>query len=352
MPYWENSNFRLEIEEVFGNENSLDIESSVAVTRKFQIRQEERDSVDFEPIPFALANLIFYDYVMRFEYEYHDLPFRQIRFVEDKEKIGEIFDADVVYSWDYQKELDEQRQEITLPTFSIIGGKKQQLLPVITQVNGTAINEVKRYTKSSSDTLIEYKMLGWDGKKYNGVELESPNLKFMVPAWYPASCFQTTFMKRLMQFVGSVNLYLFYGLEPGECKYLGPEQSWVTRTVETGSPQNPTEMIRCVELQHQFQVQLTRENVKIGDITIPTIPGWDYVDVHYEEALVDIGDGNQTPLAIAQQVDIVPVCKYKDLWILFDGRILEGLWDGPNFWNKYHGMSPEDVTKLVNRAFE
>ena len=66
----------------------------------------------------------------------------------------------------------------------------------------------------------------------------------------------------------------FYGCEPGECKYLGPEQSWVTRTVETQNPQEPVAMIRVIELQHHFHVQLNQEDVEIGDITVDKIPGW------------------------------------------------------------------------------
>jgi hypothetical protein len=61
-----------------------------------------------------------------------------------------------------------------------------------------------------------------------------------------------------MNFVGTVNSKKFYGLLPCECKYLGPEQSWVTRTIETGNSEKPVEMIRVIELQHQFQVQLEK----------------------------------------------------------------------------------------------
>jgi hypothetical protein len=87
-------------------------------------------------------------------------------------------------------------------------------------------------------------------------------------------------------------------------------------------------MIRVIELQHQFAVQTEQEDVIIGDMTIPYIPGWDYVDVHYEDSLVDIGDGKKTPLAIPQQVDVVPIHVRKDLWELFNWKILEGLWEG------------------------
>ena len=91
---WGNSIFKLEIDEVFGNEGSLDLGSNVSVTRKFQVRQVEHKGVPFKPIPYAIAKLGFYDYVMQQESYYLDLPFKQIRFVEDKEKIGEIFDAE------------------------------------------------------------------------------------------------------------------------------------------------------------------------------------------------------------------------------------------------------------------
>jgi hypothetical protein len=128
MPVWQNDTFKLEVEEVFGNETSLSLDSSVSINRKFQVRQVERDGVDFEPIPYALANLCFYDFVQRFEPFYMDLPFKQIRLVEDAEKIGEIFDAEVVYSLEFVKYEDEE-QEFTLPTFSMTGGKKKQLLP-------------------------------------------------------------------------------------------------------------------------------------------------------------------------------------------------------------------------------
>ncbi|MCL2709734.1 MAG: hypothetical protein FWE95_02540 [Planctomycetaceae bacterium] len=40
-------------------------------------------------------------------------------------------------------------------------------------------------------------------------------------------------------------------------------------------------MIRCVELQHQFQAQLTINDVEIGEFVIPEIVGWDQVDVRH-----------------------------------------------------------------------
>ena len=331
MPKWGTPDFRLEIEEVFGNEGTLDLGSNLSTLRKFQVRQVPRADGLFEPIPYVLAKLIFHDFILRFARFYDGLPFRRTRFTEDEAKIGEIFDAEVEYSLEIQEMLNEQgEREFTLPTFSMMGGKKKQFLPVITKdKDGEAINEVKRYTKSSSIKPVKYEMIGWDGKKFNGVELETADLQFMVPAWYPASCFKFEFMKRFKKFIGTVNSEPFYGMEAGEVKYLGPEQSWVTRTIETGMPNQPVEMIRVIELQHQFHFQATQENVKIGDIEIDEIPGWDYIDVHYEESLVDIGDGKKTPLAVPCQVDVVPVCKRKDFLELFNGTILEELWEGP-----------------------
>jgi len=386
MPHWGNADFRLEIDEVFGNENTLDLGANISVVRKFLIRQAERQDVPFEPIPYALANVIFCDYIMQFEANYHDLPFKQIRFTEAPDGIGEIFNAEVTYSWDLQKNTDGE-QEFTLPTFSLMGGKKKQFYPVITyDEDGKAVNSVKRYIKSSAnkeaakkvrkaqenleaaeeraraaagtsdeeaaktavaaarvarDLLlaameyvedekpIEYKMFGWDGKKFNGVEIEAPELKFMVPAWYPAEAMSPVFFKRLSKFVGTVNGEPFYGQDPGECMYLGPEQSWVTRTIETDDHENPVRLLRVMELQHHFHVQHDEEFVEIGDIVVPKIPGWDNVDIHYEESLVDIGDGRKTPLLVPKQVDVAPVKKRKDFWELFNGDILEGLWEGP-----------------------
>ena len=317
--HWESADFKLEIDEIVGNENSLDLGSNVSVTRRFLIRQVPKDDGYFEPIPFALANLVFYDYVMRYEAFYVDLPFKQIRYAEHKDGIGDIFEAEVVYALEYHKNTDgDSQQEFTLPTFSTIGGKKKVLYPP---------NTVTRYVKDG-DTAIDYKMFGWDGKQFNGIEVESGELKMMIPAWYPASAMHFIFMDRLNQFTGKVNSFPFYGYKPGECKYLGPEQSWVTRTIETDNPQQPTVMIRVIELQHHFHIQRSLVNARIGDITIPEIPGWAYVDVHYEESLVDIGDGKKVPLATARQVD-VGLMEAEDMWALFDGRILDGLWGGP-----------------------
>jgi hypothetical protein len=317
---WGNDIFRVEIDEVVGNENTLDLGSSVSIRRKFIMRQVPRDDGLFEPIPYWLANLIFCQYVLRFDAFYDGLPFKQIRFLEHPEKIGEIFDAEVTYSFDVQKNTYEQ-QEFTLPTFSLMGGKRKQFLPA------NVDNAIERYVKSGEP--VDYKMLGWDGKKFNGVEIEAPEFKFMVPAWYPAAAILPVFIRRLRSFVGTVNSVPFYGFMPSECKYLGPDQSWVTRTVETGNPNMPVVMMRFVELQHHFQGDLAEFDVKIGDITVPEIPGFAYVDVHYEESLVDIGDGNEVPLAVPKQVDVVKVCEEMNFWDLFNGNILGGFWGGP-----------------------
>jgi hypothetical protein len=508
--YLQHSDYKLEIEEVFGNENSFDPSAGVSVSRKFQVRQTMQDGVPFEPIPYALANLTFYDYIMRFEPFYVDLPFKQIRFVEDKDKLGEVFDAEVIYALDYQKNTDDDEQEFTLPTFSMMGGKKKQLWPAnvhnaisrhvkadedalkeiqedykeeyeqaqkdyvaakeqaqkdykkaktqaqnayeavkkmaqnayeaafnaaqnayeaalnaaqnayeaaqnaapedyeeaqnayeaakksATNIYVSALNAatnayevtlnaapmnateealqriledyvaakeqaqkdykadlqkayedyeealseakedyeeakkayenmIKDAQENATEKAIKYKMLGWDGKQFNGTEIETGDLKFMVPAWYPASAMTLAFMTWLNQFVGTVNNESFYGLQPGECKYLGPEQSWTTRTVQTDDKDHPVRTIRVIELQHQFQVQLEQKDLPVGDIIVPVIPGWAYVDVHYEETLVDIGDGKKVPMKAPKQVDIVKVYNEKNFWDLFDEEIVENL---------------------------
>ena len=358
MPHWENADFKLEIEEVVGNESSFDTDSNMSVTRRFQVRQVEREGRPWVPIPYELANLSFYNYVVQYEPVYMDLPFKQIHLVEDKEKIGEIFDAEVAYSFDYQTIED---QDFTMPTFSLTGGKKKQLLPAT-----STKHRLKRYVKvdlERVETLIDeaiaelelegkipekereeirkmviaieaekdtvdYKMIGWDGKKFNGVEIEAPEPKFMVPAWYPVTLppdhpdhpgINLQFIRGLMKFVGTINSEPFYGLKPGEVKYMGPEQSWVMRTVETDNPEQPVMMLRFLELQHQFHVQLSQKNLEIGDIVIPEVAGWDHVDVHYEESVVDIGNGRYAPLAVPKQADVVPIYEEIDFWDLFDG---------------------------------
>ena len=340
---WSNPDFKIDIEEVVGNESDLELGSSVSVTRRFQIRQVEHAGTS-GPIPFALANLVFYDYIMQFEPFYVDLPFRYIRFVEDKDKIGEIFDAEVVYSLEYPKYIDEDAErEFTLPTFSVMGGKKKQFRPA------DVPNAVERYVRDG-ETPVEYKMLGWDGKQFNGAEVECADLKFMIPAWYPATAMKFLFFKRLKQYIGSVNSEEFYGMEPGECKYLGPEQSWTTRTIETGNPDRPSAIIRVMELQHHFQVQLNEYDVMIDEISIPFIPGWAYADFKYEDSLVDIGEKKKVPLAVLKQVDIVKVSNERDHWELFDGRILEGLWMGPAFWQYYQPMTSDEISSIIREV--
>jgi hypothetical protein len=231
----------------------------------------------------------------------------------------------------------------------MMGGKKKQFLPVITSETveideveyEKPINKVERYTRFLArvevngeevdlyEPPVNYGMIGWDGKKFNGIELEAPELKMMIPAWYPSQAMCFTFFKRLMEFVGTVNSKKFYGMNPGECKYLGPEQSWVTRVVKMNDDDETPKMLRVMELQHHFQVQLEQEDVDVGGgIIVDKIPGWDYPDVHYEETLIEFSDGKKFPIAIPKQVDIVPVYKRKDFWELFDGTIIEDLWEG------------------------
>ena len=311
---WNIGQYSFEIEEVVGDETTFDVNSGVTVIRKFQIRQIPQNG-HFAHNAYPWARQAFYGYVTKFAAHLGSdhtgtlVSYKNLRIVEAKNKIGEIFDAEIEYS---NKKTNE---EFTIPTFSIMGGRKKQLLPA--NVN----NAVTRYVKDG-DVAIDYKMLGWDGKQFNGIEIETSDLNFMLPAWYPESAVTMDFVKRLKEFVGAVNSEPFWGLDREECKYLGPEQSWVTRMVETGDPHYPTSEVRFLELQHHFQGQLSLEDVEIGDITVPKIPGWAYVDVHYEESLVDIGDGKKIPLAVPRQVDVVKIHKEKDFWELFDGRIL------------------------------
>ena len=314
------ANYKLDIAEVVGNEHTLNLGGNVSTVRKFLIRQvPAAGQDDFLPIPFSFAKQIFVQHIKNNANTYDGLPYREIRFFEEKDKIGELFDAEVTYSWDYRKAIEDMN-DLPLPTFSMTGGKRKQVWRKLEWRKSSHARPGKQ--------AVEYYSIGWDGKKFNGVEVASPILKFTLPGWYPESLFKQShnaseetgswFMTTLSDYVGRINSEPFYGFSPGEVLYLGPEQSWVTRIVETGELEKPIKIERYIELQHQFHVQKTLRNVYIGnDITIPIVRGWDHVDVHYEHKIIVFSDGHRYWTAVPMQADVLQVndeANFYGLW--------------------------------------
>lgn len=248
------------------------------------------------------AHSAFVDFVRANYPKVNGVPAKRFRLIEKKESGNKVYKGEVEYriDKDSDKNTDEEGNEFTRPSFSLRGGTKRIKRPYALTDRSTVRGK----------EAVEYALIGWDGQEFTGCEVEAPNLEFMVPQLVQATAVNFQFVIKLASLVGSVNEDSFYGLDKGECLYLGPEES--TKTLSVGKDLEGNEQYELfVELQHHFKCQPNLYQVTIGGCEPVDIPGWDYVDIHYRKELRDVGDGELVEVAVPEQVDVWQVRPYE-----------------------------------------
>lgn len=295
--------------ETLGAEFEENLGESASGRRKFAIRFAKTPEEAYNAfVDYALANYTFF----------LGIPARRFKLTESTEHGNVLYTAEVEYKFDKNDdkntETDEEgnENEFTLPTFSMRGGEKKIVRP---------IKLVARQTVNDTEGQIgavDYQFIGWDpgAGEFKGTTVEAPDLTFMVPSLIKTRLVNFDFVTKLTWSVGSVNEEKFYGLEKGECLYLGLEQSY--KVLQTGKDEDGNPIYeRYVELQHHFRCAPNLKDVKIGGVgPFELIRGWDYIDVHYKKEFrdvsVNLGPVHQVEIAVPEQVDIWQVRPYID----------------------------------------
>jgi hypothetical protein len=124
-----------------------------------------------------------------------------------------------------------------------------------------------------------------DGKTVHGVNRRTPVATFSETHRIKKSKVTTTYKRILNRLVTTVNDGTFRGYSQGEVMFLGV----------SGTQRDDEDW----DLTFRFAVSPTRKNVKIGDIVVAQIHGWDYAWVRHERGTTSDGkDRAMIPKAV------------------------------------------------------
>lgn len=127
--------------------------------------------------------------------------------------------------------------------------------------------------------------IGFDGQRVNGVDIVIPVYTFLETHFKSTSSVSNTYRKTLANLTGKVNNGSFRGFDAGEVQFRGASGQLV---IVEGTQQ--------WQLTYQFAASPNLTNVPVGDLTVSSKLGWDYMWVLYGDA-VDAQTLVQQPIA-------------------------------------------------------
>jgi hypothetical protein len=141
------------------------------------------------------------------------------------------------------------------------GGGTQHITNSITTRN--------RYAASGTPPDLKG-AIAYDGQNVNGVDIIVPVYNFSETHYFNDTQVTPAYKATLFRITGTVNNDPFRGFSPGEVLFLGA--SGCKRGTDLW------------ELQFRFASLPNQENFTVGDITVTTKKGWDYMWVLYDNA--------------------------------------------------------------------
>jgi hypothetical protein len=206
--------------------------------------------------------------------------------VRAKIQIDTISDLVYLATVDYEDEgRSENTQQPPQPgtwqfSFKTTGGKHK-----VTQSKKTVD---KQWCYSMSNQPPDLKgVIGWDGKKVNGVEVHVPVLEFTITAHYDPRRITTTFMQNLARFTPRVNSQPWMNFDRGEVLFMGGEGQGDIPTVHG-------QRVKPIPVQLFFAAS---ENATIETGSNPAgikKAGWDYIWFRYQKV-----EGAQQDMPVA-----------------------------------------------------
>ena len=146
-------------------------------------------------------------------------------------------------------------------SFETSGGTQR-----ITQSLGT----VGKYAPSGGTAPDFQGAVGVTHDNVEGVDITVPVYQFAETHYLPASAVTNEYKGTLFRLTGKVNSGGFRGLNAGECLFLGA----------SGSQRGTEDW----EITFRFAGSPNVTNLHIGDITVASKKGWEYLWVRYEDA--------------------------------------------------------------------
>lgn len=164
---------------------------------------------------------------------------------------------------------------------------------LVTQALSAEGLTVETHNDPNKKAPDSYGAINVSGNQVNGIQKTIPTFQFtetwLVPAWYllgasrrervepdtemtkPAAG-KVTYGQTLREMTGTMNDEPFRIFKRGEVLFLGARYD-----VNRGSTMVP--------VTYSFSVQLTRRNFMVGDIMVREKRGWDFMWIHYEDAV-------------------------------------------------------------------
>lgn len=140
-----------------------------------------------------------------------------------------------------------------------------------------SLKNVWRGERSSSNPAPDLLgAIGYDGKKVQGVEIVVPKLEFSITAYYAPQAVTTTFMANIARNTGKTNNDPWLGFAAGEILFLGGSGNGDIPLVHG-------QRVKPISVTFKFAASENRENIKVGDILVPSKKGWEYLCVKYEK---------------------------------------------------------------------
>jgi len=146
-----------------------------------------------------------------------------------------------------------------------------------------SIQTVAKYAKAGQ-TAPDFKgAIGVSQNEVEGVDLTMPVYQFSETHILSAGTVDAAYKGKLFALTGRTNDAVFKGCQTGECLFLGARGS-----MRTGGDW---------EVAFQFAASPNRANFAVGDITVVSKKGWEYMWVRYTDA-VDQNQFVKQPVAV------------------------------------------------------
>ena len=191
-----------------------------------------------------------------------DLVLQKVELAERINK--DTFKVRAIYGDDPENERDQDDDDTNF-TFDSSGGTMHMDVSLETKGKFPAdAPDFKRAINVDNESSV------------NGCEIVMPTFQFTETRTVKAVKVNASYKRRIAELTGTVNAAAFKGFDPGEVLFLGA----------TGSKKGKKRK-HPWEITFKFAVSPNKDDLVVGDITVPHKDGWDYLWVKYEDEVSD-----------------------------------------------------------------
>jgi len=231
--------------------------------------------------------------------DFGNRPLSAVTINQDENSLGDVWTVHIEWS---SRPANQQQQNQQYP---------QQ--PGCDQESFTALGGTAHITTAFAETGVLIGGgtapsmgcgIGWNGDKFDGVDIVSPTFEFQLTHKYPYSSITPTIRNGWLNLVGCVNSDTFWSFAAGEVLYCGFSGSTSTEydgTLITIDGETYQAAQNYYNITHNFKCSPNVSSMSIGGTTISKL-GWEYAWVLREKR-----DDQTTGQTIEQ-----PVAVYKN----------------------------------------